>query len=445
VKLSSGNLRGDAVEIFRAALAAADAGSAVRKHLSIQSGYITAGNARLRLKNVDRIFLIAVGKAAVQMAATAEEVLGTRLTRGIAVTKRGHATSPLRRTEIIEARHPIPDQAGVRASAAVRALLRNVNVRDLVLVAISGGASALLSAPAEPITLNAKQKTTHLLLRAGATIHELKAVRKHLSTLKGGQLASLAYPAAVVSLILSDVIGDRLDVIGSGPTAPDASTFGDALAVLGKFDLVKKVPQAVRDRLERGARGEISETPKPGDSALKHVHNLVVGSNRIALEAAAREAKTRGFHPLILCSAIEGEAREVARTHAQILREVALSGHPVRSPACILSGGETTVTVQGKGKGGRNQEFALAAAFEIDGFRDLLVLSAGTDGTDGPTDAAGATATGETIRRARVRGLDPAKHLAENNSYTFFDALGNLVKTGPTGTNVMDIHVLLSG
>jgi hydroxypyruvate reductase len=444
VKLSTDRLRRDAIGIFRAALAAADAGSAVRKHLSVQSGYIEAGNVRLPLRNVDRIFLIGAGKASVQMAAAAEEILGTRLTRGIAVTKLGHATSPLRRTEIIEARHPIPDQAGVRASLAVRALLRELNARDLLLLAISGGASALLSSPAEPLTLKAKQKTTDLLLRAGATIHELNAIRKHLSTLKGGQLASLAYPATVVSLILSDVIGDRLDVIGSGPTAPDASTFADALDVLRKFDLVRAVPQSVRERLEQGVRGEIIETPKPGDSALKHAHNIIIGSNRFALEAAAREAKTRGFHPLILSSTIEGETREVARTHAQILREVALSGHPVRSPACILSGGETTVTVHGKGKGGRNQEFALAAAFEIDGFRNLLVLSAGTDGTDGPTDAAGAIATGETIGRARKRGLDPAKHFADNDAYPFFDALGNLVKTGPTGTNVMDIHVLLS-
>lgn len=399
----------------------------------------------LPLRNVDRIFFVGAGKAAVQMAATVEEIIGRRLTRGIVVTKQGHATSPLHRIEIIEARHPIPDQAGVRASAAIRTLLRELNARDLVLVAISGGASALLSAPAEPITLHAKQKTTDLLLRAGATIQELNAVRKHISTLKGGQLASLAYPATVVSLILSDVIGDRVDVIGSGPTAPDPSTFADAISVLRKFGLLKTVPSVVLERFEEGAGGEIEETPKPGDSVFKHVHNIVVGSNRLALEAAARKAKMRGFHPLILSSAIDGETREVARTHAQILREVALSGHPVRSPACILSGGETIVTIQGKGKGGRNQEFALAAAFEIDGFPNLVVLSAGTDGTDGPTDAAGAIATGDTIRRARRRGLDPQKHLAENNSYPFFDALGSLLKTGPTGTNVMDIHVLLSG
>jgi glycerate 2-kinase len=442
---SSSRLRRDAIEIFRAALAAANAGNAVRKHLSVQSNSIKAGTVRLPLRNINRIFLVGAGKAAVQMAASVEEIVGTRLTRGMVVTKQGHATVPLNRVEIIEAGHPIPDQAGVRASGTIRALLRELNARDLVLVAISGGASALLSAPAEPITLRAKQKTTDLLLRAGATIHELNAVRKHISTLKGGQLAFLAYPATVVSLILSDVIGDPLNVIGSGPTAPDPSTFAGAIGILRKFGLLKTVPPVVRERLEQGARGQIEETPKPGDPVFKHVHNVIIGSNRLALDAAAQEAKMRGFHPVILSSAIDGETREVARTHAQILREVALSGHPVRSPACILSGGETTVTIQAKGKGGRNQEFALAAAFEIDGFPNLVVLSAGTDGTDGPTDAAGAIATGDTIRRARQRGLDPMKHLSENDSYPFFDALGGLIKTGPTGTNVMDIHVLLSG
>ncbi len=303
----------------------------------------------------------------------------------------------------------------------------------------------MLSAPAPPITLEAKQKTTDLLLRAGATIHELNAVRKHISSLKGGQLAALAYPATVISLILSDVIGNRLDVIGSGPTAADPSTFGDALEVLRKFHLLNTVPRVVRHRLEAGARGEIRETPKPGDATFEHVHNVVIGSNRLALEAAAREAKALGFQPLILSSSIEGETREVARMHAQILHEVVASGNPVRPPACILSGGETTVTVKGKGKGGRNQEFALAAAIDICALRNCAVLSGGTDGTDGPTDAAGAVVSGDTIRKARERGLEPEKYLANNDSYPFLDAVGALVKTGPTGTNVMDIHVLLAG
>ncbi|MBV9302251.1 MAG: glycerate kinase [Acidobacteriaceae bacterium] len=442
---STSRLRRDAIAIFRAALAAANAGNAVRRHLQIQSGQVKAGSVRLPLKNSDRIFLIGVGKAAIKMAASVKQVFGATLSGGTVVTKRGHATRRLRGIEIIEAGHPLPDHAGVQGSIAIQQLLRELNARDLLIVAISGGASALLPAPAERITLEAKQQTTDLLLKAGATIHELNAVRKHISTLKGGQLASLAYPATVVSLILSDVIGDQLDVIGSGPTAPDTSTFGDALNVLRKFGLMQRVPRTVRERLEQGARGQIAETPKPGDPLFKHVHNIVVGSNRLALKAAALEARSRGFCPLILSSTIEGETREVARTHAQILREVALSGNPVRPPACILSGGETTVTVRGGGRGGRNQEFALAAALELDGAQNLLVLSAGTDGTDGPTDAAGAIATGDTIERSRRLGLDAARHLAANDSYPFLDRLGDLVKTGPTGTNVMDVHVLLAG
>lgn len=430
--------------IFRAALQAADAGNAVRNHLSIISGYLRAGKLRLPLKDFDRMFLIAVGKAAARMAHVVQIILGPRLAGGIVVTKYGHARSRLRGLEVIETGHPIPDAAGVRVSEAVRELLSELNGRDLLFVAISGGASALLPAPAPPITLRAKQKTTDVLLRAGATISELNAVRKHLSTLKGGRLAALAYPATVIGLLLSDVIGDPIDVIGSGPTAPDVSTFSDALDVLNKFGLTERVPAVVREHLESGARGEISETPKPGDAVFKQVHNLVIGSNRLALQAAAREARTLGFQPIILSSTIEGEAREVARVHAAILREVVSSSKPIARPACILSGGETTVTVRGSGKGGRNQEFTLAAALSIEGLPNVLVLSAGTDGSDGPTNAAGAVATGETVQRARGMGMFPAKYLDDNDSHTFFRSLGDLIHTGPTGTNVMDIHLLVA-
>ena len=329
----------------------------------------------------------------------------------------------------------------MEASKAIRDLLRELNARDLLLVAISGGASALLPAPPAPVTLAAKQKTTDLLLRAGANITDLNAVRKHLSTLKGGGLASLAYPATIVSLLLSDVIGDSLDVIGSGLTAPDKSTLSDALAVLEKYGVMNRVPNSVRARFMTG----VAETPKPGDPIFKNVHNVVIASNRIALSAAANRAKSLGYRPLILSSMLEGETREVARVHAQIVREVIYSGNPVVPPACIVSGGETTVTVRGTGKGGRNQEFALAAAVAIAGSPNALILSGGTDGTDGPTDAAGAIATGATIRRAHALGLNAAEHLRDNNSYPFFDALHDLVKTGPTGTNVMDIHLLLAG
>lgn len=430
--------------IFHAALKAADAAHAIRTNVSIRGGFLKAQNVRLPLATFDRIFLITAGKAAIPMAVALEKIAGRRLAGNIVVTKHGHIGTPPPRLHAFEAGHPIPDAAGVRASRAITALLRQLNARDLLLVAISGGASALLSAPAPPVTLRDKQRSTNLLLRAGADIFELNTVRKHLSTLKGGQLAALAYPATIVSLLLSDVIGDPLDVIGSGPTAPDNSTFSDALAILRKFDLLDRVPASVRERLEAGARGEIADTPKPGDPVFKNVHNVVIGSNRIALEAAARSARKLGYRTLILSSTMQGETREVARVHSRILHECLASGHPASPPLCLLSGGETTVTVHGKGKGGRNQEFALAAALSIARLRNALVLSAGTDGTDGPTDAAGAIATGDTLAHAREIGLDAADHLRRNDSYRFFDRLGDLIRTGPTGTNVMDIHLLLA-
>jgi hydroxypyruvate reductase len=442
---SSSRLRRDALAIFRAAIEAADAARAVREHLSIRAGFLRAGRLRLPLKSFDRVFLIAVGKAAAQMAVAVEGIAGSYLAGGLAITKHGHTTLRPRGVALIEAGHPIPDRAGVKAAGDVQELLRELNARDLLIVAISGGASALLSAPAEPVTLAAKQKTTDLLLRAGADIFQLNAVRKHLSLLKGGQLAALAYPATLVSLLLSDVIGDPLDVIGSGPTAPDESTFADAISVLNVYRLLERVPTMVRERLGQGLRGEIPETPKPGDSLFQNVHNVVVGSNGLALQAAARQAKVLGYRPLILSSSIQGETREVARVHGEILREVVTSGHPLRAPACLLSGGETTVTVRGSGKGGRNQEFALAAALNIAGLSNVLALSAGTDGTDGPTDAAGAMATGETVALAKKRGLDALDHLTRNDAYPFFATLGDLVKTGPTGTNVMDLNLLLAG
>ena len=409
-------LRSDAKAIFQAALSAAHAGNAF-----------------------DRIFLISIGKAAVEMAAAIEAICGKLLTGGLAITKHGHAQRRLRRIPVVEAGHPIPDASGIRAAHQVRGLLRELNARDLLLVAVSGGASALLSAPADPITLAAKQKTTNLLLRAGADIFQLNAVRKHLSFLKGGRLAALAYPAPIVSLLLSDVIGDPLDVIGSGPTAPDPTTFTNAIQVLEKFKITGRTPKTVLELLRKGARGEIAETPKPGDPLFQNVYNIVAGSNALALAAAAREAHSLGYRPRILSNIVSGEARDVARTHIDILRKVG------RRPACLLAGGETTVTVKGKGHGGRNQELALAAAIAMEGLPDVLALCAGTDGTDGPTDAAGALATGKSITRARRLGLDPSKFLDDNNSYPFFSALGDLVKTGPTGTNVMDIEVLLAG
>ena len=427
------NLRRDALSIFRAALDASEAGNAVRRSWRKAA-------AGIQWKAFDRVFLIAAGKAAVPMAAAVEQCAGRRLTRGTVVTKYGHATGRLIRCEIIEAAHPVPDEAGVAASARVLQMLSELNARDLLIVALSGGASALLTAPAVGITLAEKQQVTELLLRAGANIGELNAVRKHLSLLKGGQLARRAYPATVLGLILSDVIGDPLDVIASGPTAPDPATFADAAAVLRRFGLWDRVSAAVRDHLMR----EIQETVKPRDPVFWHVQNFVVGSNLGALQAAKRKAQSLGYRTLILSSTFMGEARDLGNVHASILREMSTSGNPVRSPACILSGGESTVTVRGSGKGGRAQELALAAAMQMKSLRDCLLLSAGTDGSDGPTDAAGAIATPDTVRRAAKLGFDAADHLARNDAYSFFSAAGGLVKTGPTSTNVMDVVILLS-
>jgi hydroxypyruvate reductase len=274
------------------------------------------------------------------------------------------------------------------------------------------------------------------MLASGATIHELNALRKHISLFKGGQLARIAAPARVVSLILSDVVGDDLGVIGSGPTAPDNSTFATALDVLDRYGLRAKVPASVRERLEAGE----GETPKPGDALFENVENIIVGNNQKSLEAAARAAKKLGYRTLILASTIEGETRDVARMHAAIARQIRISGQPLRPPACVISGGETTVTIRGSGKGGRNQEFALAAAIDIEGLENTLIMSAGTDGTDGPTDAAGAVADGETVGRSERIAREA---LAQNDSYPFFAELGDLIITGSTGTNVMDLHVVL--
>ncbi len=441
----SGILNRHARHILNAALAAADAENAVRRHLRLTKKVLHVAKARFDLRTFDRVFVISAGKAALPMASAIEDILGAALDGIFVITKHGHATGVRpQKAQVWEAGHPVPDVHGMEAALALESLLRELNARDLLIVALSGGASALLPSPVASISLKAKQAVTNQLLRAGADIAEINCVRKHLSRLKGGGLAALAYPATVIGLLLSDVIGDRADVIGSGPTAPDASTFQDALAVLAKFNLSGRVPRPVRRYLELGAAGQSPETPKPNDPIFRHVQNFVIGSGRLALEAAARKARELGYRTLILSSTIDGETRDAAAMHAEILREVVTSGNPVKAPACILSAGETTVALKGHGKGGRNQEFALAAALKLAGLRDVLLLSAGTDGTDGPTDAAGAVADGSTVARALERGLDPHDHLARNDSYPLFDALGDLIRTGPTGTNVMDIHIMLA-
>jgi glycerate 2-kinase len=430
--MSARTLRTHARAIFDAALAAADPSRAVERHL-----------ARIDFSRFQNIYVLGAGKAGASMARACERVLGRRIAAGLVNVKYGH-TAATRRIELNECGHPEPDQRGMNGAERIAALAAQAQRDDLVLCLISGGASALLPLPAPPVTLEEKRELTRLLLAAGADIHEMNAVRKHLSRIKGGELARLAAPARVESLLLSDVVGDNLDVIGSGPTAPDASTFADAAAVLKRYGIWRRAPKSVRVRIESGLRIEIPETPKPGDAAFRRVRNTVIGSNRLAVTAAAGRARELGYRTLILSSEIVGETREIARMHAAILREAAHSGHPVKPPACIISGGETTVTLKGDGGdglGGRNQEFALAAAIDLAGLPNAVVFSAGTDGTDGPTDAAGAIADSSTL----ARNPDARRYLDNHDSYHYFESIGDLVKTGPTHTNVMDVRIMLLG
>ncbi|MFN7920298.1 MAG: glycerate kinase [Bryobacteraceae bacterium] len=438
------SLRSDALAMFRASLKAADPVQAVQRFLRRDGGTLWVGKRRYPLASFRNIYVLGAGKASAAMAQAVERTLGARIKSGWINTKYGHGAK-LKRIHVHECGHPVPDDAGVEGARAIAHMAEQAEAGDLVIFLISGGASALTPFPVPPITLAEKQQTTRLLLECGANIHEINTVRKHVSAFKGGQLARLAAPATVVTLMLSDVIGDPVDVIGSGPTVPDASTFEDALRIIEKFELAQRLPNAVRDRLLEGRAGNATETPKQGDPAFAHAQGLVVGSCRLAVDAAAEKARALGYKTLVLSTLIEGETRDVARMHAAIAREVRLSGQPVRAPACIISGGETTVTIRGAGLGGRNQEFVLAAAIDLDGARDTVVFSGGTDGTDGPTDAAGAIADGVTFARARKQGLDAADFLRRNDSYHFFDALGDLVKTGPTRTNVMDVRILLIG
>lgn len=437
-------LRRDALRIFQSSLDAADPAKAVARAVARSGDMLRVGRKTYRLDHYDRVVVLGAGKASAVMARAIERILGSRISAGLVNTKYGHLAK-LRRIELNECGHPVPDEAGIEGARRIAALAAGCGPNDLVFCLISGGASALTPLPAPGIALEEKQAVTKALLACGASIHEINAVRKHISGIKGGQLARLAAPATVISLMLSDVIGDSLDVIGSGPTAPDPSTFASAWAVIEKYGIAGQIPAPVAGRFEAGIAGRIAETPKPGDACFEKTRNIIIGSNRLAVDAAARKARELGYKPVVLSTFIEGETREIASMHAAIAREVLASGHPSKPPVCFISGGETTVTIRGNGLGGRNQEFALAAALALSGLPDIVALSGGTDGTDGPTDAAGAISDGATVERALALGLNPSAALANNDSYPFFEALGDLVKTGPTGTNVMDVRLLLVG
>jgi glycerate 2-kinase len=435
-------LRKDALAIFKASLKAVDPVNAIREHVKIQNDLLAVEKQNYDLAGFGGIYVIGVGKASAAMAQPIEELLGERITSGFINVKYGH-TLPLNIIQINEAGHPVPDEAGLSGSKKIVKLLSQTGEKDLVLFLISGGGSALLPYPVEGLTLEDKQHMTKRLLEVGATIHEINALRKHVSRVKGGRLAKLAFPSALISLILSDVIGDNLSSIASGPTVPDESTFGDCLNILEKYELRDKISPKVLEFLEEGALGRHEETPKAEDPAFKKTQNVIIGSNIMAVKAAEQKAQELGYKSLILSTFIEGETREVAKVHAAIAKEIKITGHPIKRPACIISGGETTVTIRGQGLGGRNQEFALAAAIAIDGWDGVVVLSGGTDGTDGPTDAAGAIADGTTVSRARALELDAQAFLQENDSYHFFQPLDDLIMTGPTYTNVMDVRLVI--
>jgi len=441
--MNTRDLRQSARLIWEAALNAANPATCIRNFVRIDGDVLSVGGKKYPV--LGKILVIGAGKPSAKMAQVIEEILGSYISGGVVVTKYGHAL-PLQRVRLIEAAHPIPDAAGMRAVQETRELLKGLTSDDIVLCLISGGGSALWPAPADGITLEEKQEVTYLLLRAGATIRELNAVRKHLSEIKGGQLARWAAPARVVSLIISDVIGDPLDFISSGPTAPDTTSFSDALAIIQKYGI--EVPDSVRERLEDGAHGHLAETPKPGDPVFKNVENHVIANNRLLIDAAVEKARELYFNTLILGTEIEGEAKDVGRFFAAVAREIGRSGNPIKPPACILGAGETTVTVRGHGVGGRNQEMALAWAIAMAARHfgnSACFASVATDGTDGPTTAAGGLVDQLTCARAVEMNLMPLKFLRSNDSSNLLKATGDLIMTGPTQTNLMDLQILLVG
>jgi len=440
--------------IFRAALASVDPQQLIASRLQLSGSRLTVSSEStpltIDLDDYDQLLVLGAGKATAAMARGLENLLGPRIGGGLIVVKYGH-TAPLTRIETLEAGHPIPDAASLLGARRLAAMATKADSRTLVINLISGGGSALLALPLQvpglPLSLADKQATTRLLLGCGATIDELNCVRKHLSALKGGGLARLLAPARSLNLILSDVIGDRLDVIASGLCVPDPTTFGDALAVLDRYRLSNRVPGPVLALLRAGASGQIAETPKPGDPVFDASGNFLLGNNRVALQAAAREATARGFKSTIVSSRACGEARELARHLLAAALDFRDRQRPASGPACLLAGGETTVTLRGDGRGGRNQELALAFLTALAELPDrgagLYLLSAATDGNDGPTEAAGAFAANELLAAATAAGLAPASYLARNDAYPFFDRLGALLRTGPTNTNVCDLQLIL--
>ena len=431
--------------VLQAALAAADPSEAVKRFLRLRGDRLSAGGQIYALNQIRRVLVAGMGKASQRMAAALVEILGERIDGGVVVTKSVEAGIALpSRIKIVSGAHPVPDERSLDAARRLSNLLDGASADDLVIFLISGGGSSLVTQPVEGVSLQALQTLTQSLLACGADIEEINVLRRHLDLVKGGGLLRLAWPARVLSLILSDVVGGSLRTIASGPTCEDPSTYSEALAILQRYDLIQKAPPEVISALRRGQSGELVETVKPGDPLLKRAHTVLVGSIHQAAIAACDQAKNEGFNSLVLTTCLEGEARQAGRFLASILRQMAKEGQPLSRPACVIAGGETTVSLRGNGLGGRNQELALGAVKAIASLPAVALVSLATDGEDGPTDAAGAIVTGETYQRARNLDLDVDEYLRQNNAYRFFEQAGGLLKTGPTGTNVNDLAFLFT-
>ncbi|MEM2050100.1 MAG: glycerate kinase [Thermoproteota archaeon] len=430
--LSKNRWRNDVLEILEEGLRASDPKKSVEETLERISGDIEAA---------ERVFVIGFGKASASMAEACEEKIGERIVDGAIIIPENVDAKRLRRIRVLKGTHPTPSEASVESARRLISICQGLTRRDLVICLISGGGSSLLTLPAEGVTLEEKKTATDILLKSGAEIKEVNTVRKHLSSVKGGQLIKFLKPAKVVSLILSDIVGDPVEYIASGPTSPDPSTFRDAYNIILKYGLMGKLPRSIVERIERGVRGEIPETPKPGDEVFKNVKNIIVLNNMKALTAMERKAAELGYNTLVLTSFMEGEAREAGRFLCAIIKQIATYDSPVKKPACLIVGGETTVTVKGRGKGGRNQELALSVLTNCNGLKNFVFASIGSDGIDGYTDAAGAIADFSTLENAFNKGLNPEVFLEDNDSYNFFKQTDGLIFTGPTGTNVNDFTI----
>ena len=430
--------REDMMAVLSAALQAVDPAQAVRNCVRREGARLTVGDHAYDLDSYRRIFVVGAGKAGGPMAQALEETLGDRLAGGVVNVKEGYAV-PTQHIELVEAAHPVPDENGLRGAERILRMAADAGADDLVFCLISGGGSALMELPAGDVSLDDLQHLTDLLLRSGATINEVNTIRKHISQVKGGGLARAAAPATLIALILSDVVGNPLDFIASGPTVPDTTTFQDAWKLLEKYRLQDAIPGSVQAQLRGGLNGEIPDTPKAGDPLFARTASVLVGSNEIAARAALDAATALGYNAVLVTTWVEGEAREVAKVMAGVAKGLIRHHSPVPPPACLIFGGETTVTVRGEGKGGRSQEMALAAALALDGWEDVAVMAVGTDGTDGPTDAAGGIADGAVRGRAQTLGLDPLAYLDRNDSYHFLQQTDALLVTGPTNTNVNDL------